>query len=78
MSIMTDFKNLKDSGLISCITGLATGLVTFGVMTSAIASRTDPENAKFSPETLKNIIISSVPLVTFAVLSNKIKNWKLN
>jgi len=28
MSIMTDFKNLKDSGLISCITGLATGLVT--------------------------------------------------
>ena len=75
---MTDFKNLKDSGLISCITGLATCLVTFGVMTSAVASRTDPENAKFSPETLKNIIVSTVPLVTFAVLSSKMKNWKLN
>tara|TARA_B110000908_G_scaffold99680_1_gene117687 strand:+ start:3635 stop:3862 length:228 start_codon:yes stop_codon:yes gene_type:complete len=75
---MTDFKNLKDSGLISCITALTAGLATFGVMTSAVASRTDPENAKFSPETLKNIIVMTVPLITFAVLSNKMKNWKLN
>ena len=75
---MTDFKNLKDSGLISCITALTAGLATFGVMTSAVASRTDPENAKFSPEALKNIIIMTVPFVTYVVLSSKIKNWKLN
>jgi len=75
---MTDFKNLKDSGLISCITALTAGLATFGVMTSAVASRTDPNNAKFSVEALKNIIVITVPLVTYAVLSSKIKNWKLN
>ena len=76
--MIADFNNLKDSGLISCITALTAGLATFGVMTSAVASRTDPNNAKFSVEALKNIIVLTVPLVTYAVLSSKIKNWKLN
>ena len=76
--MISDFNNLKDSGLISCITALTAGLTTFGVMTSAVASRTDPNNAKFSVEALKNIIVLTVPLVTYAVLSSKMKNWKLN
>jgi len=76
--MISDFKNLKDSFFISSITALTVGLTTLGVMTSAVASRTDTENAKFSPETLKKIILITAPLVTYAVLSSKIKNWKLN
>ena len=76
--MIADFNNLRDSFLISSITALTAGLATFGVMTSAIQSRTDPNNAKFSVEALKNIIVLTVPLITYTVLSSKIKNWKLN
>ena len=78
MSFVTDFKNLRESAVTSGITALAAGLATFGVMTSALASRTDQNNSKFSVETLKNIVVTSVPLITYAVLSTRIKNWKLN
>jgi len=76
--MISDFKNLKDSFFISSITALTVGLTTLGVMTSAVASRTDTENAKFSPETLKKIILTTIPLVTYAILSSKMKNWELN
>ena len=78
MSFVTDFKNLRESAVTSGIIALATGLATLGVMTSAVATRTDPENAKFTPNTLKNIVLTTVPLITYAVLSSRIKNWKLN
>ena len=78
MSIVTDFKNLRESAVTSGITALAVGLATLGVMTSAIASRTDPDNAKFTPNTLKNIVLTTVPLITYAVLSSRVKSWKLN
>jgi len=78
MSFMTDFKSLKESALTSGITAAATGLVTLGIMTSAVASRTDPDRSNFSPNTLKNIVLTCVPLITFSVLSSRIKNWNLN
>ena len=78
MSLVTDFKNLRETAVTSGITALTAGLVTFGVMTSALASRTDQNNSKFSVETLKNIVVTSVPLITYAVLASRIKNWKLN
>ena len=77
MSIITDFKNLRESALISTMTAAATGLATLGIMTSSVTSRTDTENSKFSVNTLKNIIVATVPLITYAVLSSKIKKWDL-
>ena len=74
MSLITDFKNLRESALISTVTAAATGFATLGIMTSAVASRTDTEHSKFSVDTLKNIIVATVPLITYAVLSSKIKN----
>ena len=77
MSLVTDFKNLRETALISGLTAAATGLATLGIMTSAVASRTDVDNSKFSVNTLKNIIVTTVPLVTYAVLSSKISKWNL-
>lgn len=77
MSLITDFKNLRESALISTVTAAATGIATLGLMTSAVASRTDGENSKLSVNALKNIIVSTVPLVTLAVLSNRLSKWNL-
>lgn len=68
---------MRESALISTMTAAATGLATLGIMTSAVTSRTDTENSKFSVNTLKNIIVATVPLITYAVLSSKIKKWDL-